>query len=161
MGNVSAVFTEDNVDWIQTTAPISHGSSGGALFNEAGKVIGITSAFRTDGQNLNFAINISEVVKLYQSWDQTVTPLGQQVELTENYAKMGDSYFNGDGVDQNYEKAVEFYSKAAKQNDAYAIMMLGKCYFYGYGVKADYQMAAQFYKQHEEGRSESSGKGFR
>ena len=150
MGNVSAVFTEDHVDWIQTTAPMSHGSSGGALFNEAGKVIGITSASRTDGQNLNFAINISEVVTLYQTWDQSVTPLGQQAELAENYVKMGDSYYNGDGVDQNYEKAVEYYTKAAKLNDAYAIMMLGECYYNGYGVEADYSTAAEFYAKASE-----------
>ena len=61
-GNVSYVFTEDNVRWIQITAPISHGSSGGALFNESGKVIGVTSATRSDGQNINFAVNISEDV---------------------------------------------------------------------------------------------------
>lgn len=42
--------------WIQITAPISHGSSGGPVLNAAGQVIGIaTSAFR-DGQNLNFAV---------------------------------------------------------------------------------------------------------
>ena len=152
MGNVSAVFTEDNVDWIQTTAPMSQGSSGGALFIEAGKVIGITSASRTDGQNLNFAINISEVVTLYQAWNQSViSPLGQQAGLTENYVKMGDSYYNGDGVDQNYEESRGMhYTKAAKMNDAYAIMMLGKCYYYGYGVKADYLTAVQFFAQASE-----------
>lgn len=40
---------------IQTTAPISHGSSGGGLINMDGQVVGITSFFNTDGQNLNFA----------------------------------------------------------------------------------------------------------
>lgn len=71
MGNVSSVYTEDNQSWIQFTAAISHGSSGGALFNDHGDVIGITSAFWEDGQNLNLAVDINEVVALYRQWDGT------------------------------------------------------------------------------------------
>ena len=41
---------------VQTTAPISHGSSGGGLFNQNGDLIGITSSTLESGQNLNFAI---------------------------------------------------------------------------------------------------------
>lgn len=41
---------------IQTTAPISHGSSGGGLFDSNGRLIGITSFLHKNGQNLNFAI---------------------------------------------------------------------------------------------------------
>ena len=44
---------------IQISVPISHGSSGGALINKSGKVIGITSAGIDEGQNLNFARPIS------------------------------------------------------------------------------------------------------
>jgi S1-C subfamily serine protease len=45
----------------QISAPISHGSSGGALLNMYGKVIGITYAGLENGENLNFAIPINEV----------------------------------------------------------------------------------------------------
>ncbi|CDS49852.1 hypothetical protein [Polaromonas sp. CG9_12] len=43
---------------IQTTAPISPGSSGGGLFDEFGRVIGITTFFRVESQNLNFAMPV-------------------------------------------------------------------------------------------------------
>ena len=43
----------------QITAPISHGSSGGALVNSSGDVIGVTFAQLVGGQNLNFAIPIA------------------------------------------------------------------------------------------------------
>ena len=50
---------------LQISAPIDHGSSGGALFNEYGEVIGITSAGLDDsGANLNFAIS-TDLVKRY------------------------------------------------------------------------------------------------
>jgi len=42
---------------IQTTTEITHGSSGGPLFNMKGEVIGITTAGLGDA-NLNFAVNI-------------------------------------------------------------------------------------------------------
>lgn len=48
-------------DQIQTTAPISPGSSGGVLLNKEGEIIGITYAGIQEGQNLNFAINVSKL----------------------------------------------------------------------------------------------------
>jgi tetratricopeptide (TPR) repeat protein len=51
--------------YIQISAPISHGSSGGAVVNEKGELIGITSSSVEAGQNLNFAIPVKEVMKIY------------------------------------------------------------------------------------------------
>ena len=56
----------DNEQRYQFTAPISPGSSGGALFNNKGEVIGITYASNTDGQNLNLAIPIKFVKNRYE-----------------------------------------------------------------------------------------------
>lgn len=50
---------------IQISVPIDHGSSGGALINEYGEAIGITSAGLDDsGANLNFAVS-TEVIRKY------------------------------------------------------------------------------------------------
>lgn len=46
--------------YIQTTTPITHGSSGGPLFNMKGEVIGITSKGMQEG-SLFFAISIKEL----------------------------------------------------------------------------------------------------
>lgn len=46
--------------FIQTTAPIGHGSSGGPLFNRAGEVIGVTT-WTLGEANLNFAISIKTI----------------------------------------------------------------------------------------------------
>ena len=43
-------------DNIQFTAPISSGSSGGALLNAKGELLGIITSFYTNGQNLNLAL---------------------------------------------------------------------------------------------------------
>jgi S1-C subfamily serine protease/cytochrome c-type biogenesis protein CcmH/NrfG len=49
---------------IQTTAAISHGSSGGALLDARGVVIGVTTAGVRDAQNLNFAVPADAVRRL-------------------------------------------------------------------------------------------------
>lgn len=55
-GIISGFRKIDNVDMIQFTAPISHGSSGGAVLNMQGEVIGISTAGIDSGQNINLAM---------------------------------------------------------------------------------------------------------
>lgn len=55
-GIISGFRSIDHVDMIQFTAPISHGSSGGAVLNMYGEVIGISTAGIDDGQNINLAV---------------------------------------------------------------------------------------------------------
>ena len=55
-GMVSSLREGEDGTFIQTTAPISPGSSGGGLFNERGVLVGIVTFQMRSGQNLNFAI---------------------------------------------------------------------------------------------------------
>jgi serine protease Do len=55
-GLVSGLRTQQGVRYVQTSAPISPGSSGGGLFDEHGNLLGITSFKIEDAENLNFAI---------------------------------------------------------------------------------------------------------
>ena len=52
--------SEGEAEYIQTTAPVSEGSSGGGLFDDRGNLIGVTTFTVRDSQNLNFAIAASE-----------------------------------------------------------------------------------------------------
>lgn len=59
-GIVSAVRqVAPTVTLVQTTAPISPGSSGGPLLDDEGRVAGITTLIAKSGQNLNFAVPVS------------------------------------------------------------------------------------------------------
>ena len=63
-GEISQYRTE--LGYIQITAPIDHGSSGGVLLNECGEAIGITSAGRDDsGANLNFCRDLLYIMNRY------------------------------------------------------------------------------------------------
>jgi S1-C subfamily serine protease len=75
-GVVSALRTSSNMKIIQTTAAISPGSSGGALIDPQGRVLGVTSFFVEGGQNLNFAYSayyikalLPKGMPVYLSWD--------------------------------------------------------------------------------------------
>lgn len=62
----------------------------------------------------------------------------------EAQVKVADCYYEGDGVEQDYPKAVEWYTKAAEQGNAEAQSMVGKCYFEGVGVEQDYDIAFEW-----------------
>jgi S1-C subfamily serine protease len=55
-GIIGGLRTIGGVRYLQITAPISPGSSGGPVFNAQGRVIGISTATSAKGQNLNFAL---------------------------------------------------------------------------------------------------------
>ena len=97
----------DGVDYIQTTAPISPGSSGGALLNDKGEVIGVTAAFISEAyaQSLNLAIPVDLVNEIERSSEPA--PLSSNVTLslssTIAVTQVGRSYTviaNLDQVDQ-------------------------------------------------------------
>ena len=60
-GIISGFRRIKEVDMIQFTAPISHGSSGGAVLNMNGEVIGISTAGIDSGQNINLAVDYESI----------------------------------------------------------------------------------------------------
>jgi S1-C subfamily serine protease len=66
---------EPDANWIQTTAAISKGNSGGPLINMRGELIGLNTWRLVDGQSLNFAIAATEVTQLLATAEPKPTPL--------------------------------------------------------------------------------------
>jgi hypothetical protein len=67
-GLVSAVRVVDaELTVLQISAPIAPGSSGGPLFSDRGEVIGVATAFSTEGQNLNFGVPVRYLKPLLDS----------------------------------------------------------------------------------------------
>ena len=62
-GLVSSKRTHKGSKLVQTSAPISQGSSGGGLFDAQGRLLGITTFYFAGGQNLNFAVAAEEFSK--------------------------------------------------------------------------------------------------
>ncbi|MFZ2870100.1 trypsin-like peptidase domain-containing protein [Zavarzinia sp.] len=62
-GLVSSKRRNEGQQYVQTSAPISPGSSGGGLFDARGNLLGITTFMLKDTQNLNFAIAAEEFLR--------------------------------------------------------------------------------------------------
>ncbi len=78
----SAQLAELGVDdhdgtWIQTTAPISPGNSGGPLVNLQGQVVAANTLTLVYGQNLNFAISAEDIRSALQHLWEEPRPLSE------------------------------------------------------------------------------------
>lgn len=80
-------------------------------------------------------------------------------EHFSEYAKMGNAtaqyylgemYYYGKGVFQDYAKAVEWYRKSAEQGNADAQCSLGYMYTFSKGVSSDYTKAVEWFRKSAE-----------
>lgn len=85
----SKINDEKGRNYIQISAPISSGSSGGALVDKYGRVIGITSATFVLGQNMNIAIPICDIMNIITS---------KNIERSVESATKYDVSFTGSSV---------------------------------------------------------------
>jgi len=77
-GLVSAIRTmQDRGEFLQISAPISPGSSGGPVVNMSGQIIGIAT-FQIRGQNINFAVPGYRVLALRDGPPQPLPGLGAE-----------------------------------------------------------------------------------
>jgi len=65
--------------WIQHTAAISHGSSGGPLVNMDGQLLGLNTWKKTNAESLNFAIGVLDIRQLLDDADLEVSPSFQSL----------------------------------------------------------------------------------
>lgn len=63
-GIISGLRKKEHIRYIQTSAPVTSGSSGGGLFDIQGRLIGITTFILKGGGNLNFAVSVDEALEV-------------------------------------------------------------------------------------------------
>jgi len=63
-GLISSLRPVAGGQYLQITAPISPGSSGGGLVDDEGRLIGLPTFYLTEGQQLNFAVPVEWVLEL-------------------------------------------------------------------------------------------------
>ncbi|MCM1078744.1 MAG: sel1 repeat family protein [Bacteroidales bacterium] len=70
---------------------------------------------------------------------------------------LGNCYASGHGVEQDWEKAAEFYREAADMCDPQAQYLLAGCYAEGNGVGQDMAEAVKLYKRAATNTCENKG----
>ena len=86
-------------------------------------------------------------VKLEKIESMEELKLAANSGMTWAQNNLGNCYYYGEGVEQDYQKAVEWYRKAAEQGNAEAQNNLGECYYTGKGVEKDYLKAVTWFQK--------------
>lgn len=132
-GIISALRAESpGKNWIQTTAPVSHGNSGGPLLDMKGDAVGVITwgVNLQEGQNLNFAIPSDEVKPLLSSGHQRLsldavqsleTPSAASTTTgsTEDDVQKADSLVaegHKSVASKEYERAIHDFEEAIRIN---------------------------------------------
>lgn len=82
--------------FLQTTAPISPGNSGGPLVNMRGEVVGVNS-FKVEGENLNFAVSSTDIRDVIENRGDKLTSLSPDA-LPNKYAGVVPQFENLTGT---------------------------------------------------------------
>ena len=76
-GIVSSFRKSEAQFLIQTTAPIAPGSSGGPLFDRAGRVVGVTTSMLSDTPGIYFSVGIGDVRRLLRTPQGVALPFDE------------------------------------------------------------------------------------
>ena len=142
---VSSLREFEGSKLIQTTAPISPGSSGGGLFDSEGQLVGITSFAVERGQNLNFAlpgewvnksleVSMANVLSKFRPRQDRYQQLDALLWLEAAF----DAEANGE-----YEKAIGAATEAYKTYPKESLVVLG----YVYNEQEQYVKAVGAYEE--------------
>ncbi|KAF0142137.1 MAG: TPR repeat-containing protein [Stygiobacter sp.] len=174
-GIISGLRSVDELqrNFIQITASISPGSSGGAVVNNKGELIGISTLTAKEGQNLNFAIPIDDVLnveissysknnayknfELFFKGSEAIDKNDYSAAIRyfslyiQKYPNNEVAHYNL-GISKvrlkNYQSAIQDFNKAVELNpnftDAYINRGIAKYYFEDYkGAIQDYSKAIE------------------
>jgi S1-C subfamily serine protease len=87
----SEIRKTKDTELLQIDAPISSGSSGGAVLNAHGEVVGIATASLSSGQNLNFAVPSFQIKSFLGRYDI-------------NYANKNYSYYQDEAINNSWKE---------------------------------------------------------
>ncbi len=64
----------------------------------------------------------------------------------EAYSNLGVSYYYGNGIEQDYKKAVQYYQKAAAKGHPFGMYNLAVACEFGNGTPVDLEKAVKYYR---------------
>ncbi|MCX5705006.1 MAG: tetratricopeptide repeat protein [Candidatus Omnitrophica bacterium] len=138
-GMISGIRDENGLKWIQFTAPVSPGNSGGPILDSRGEVMGIATSVRQDGQNINFALAINEI----KPFITTGTKISLK-EFVQNAARGADYYFTQGSnayLQGDLDKAISYFTQGLEINPANANAYVSRGYLYGLIKKYDQEIS--------------------
>lgn len=108
VSTASSRFDGVDVDYIQHSAPISSGNSGGPLVNRYGDALGVNTMSLKDAQNMNYAVNINEFSNLNPN---------NRMPMLEFYRQTNADYLWGERVKEFIKPAEQRFEQ--ESNDSW------------------------------------------
>ncbi len=128
-GIISGFREIDSIQFIQTSTPFTHGSSGGGLFDKFGNLCGLTSGtFATDIKdrhaNLNRVVPFQQILKLNQNRNLSLAAFYDEISNDYLFAEAMELYEQLDWENAGYlfKEHLEMYPE-----DAVAWFRFGLC----------------------------------
>ena len=84
---------------------------------------------------------------VYEYCNKVINEGTEQLFIADAMGILAGLYRNGQGVDQDYGKALEWYEKAAGLGCSYAMNRIALLYYYGNGVEQDYLKAVEWFEK--------------
>ena len=123
-----AIRKEKGARWLQTSAPVSPGSSGGPLLNGDGLVVGVVTWHRPEirSQNLNFASPAERVLQLLKNKSKPKSVASASGAGWQRLVALAKRQYDA----ENYQSAIDNYKKviALRPNHGETYVNLGKAY---------------------------------
>ncbi len=126
-GIVSSIRKTEKTNFLQITASISAGSSGGAILNNKGEVVGVAVGAIESGQSLNFAIPVSLLRILFSS-SKSIVLLGNTESLNSK-SKVTKNTYNQFKASDTLNGNLFNNVKSVKEYTSPVEMELGKIKF--------------------------------
>lgn len=91
------------------------------------------------GGNVHAMLEISNIYRHIEQFSSSIHWLNEAANLGDLQAmyELGNCYFEGLGVEENVQKAFEYYKKAAEEGHAHAANNLADMYLNGEGVSVN------------------------
>ena len=120
--------------------------------NRKRRSLGILKAAEADDNDAIFALGrcYKEGIGTAEDWDKALRMVRQRSGegRVRCLTRAGRAYENGNGVEENPQKAVEYMMKAAEQDYGYAQFKMGDYYFFGCGpCLEDNKKAMEWYEK--------------
>lgn len=85
--------------------------------------------------------------ELMRKQEKTEKSIVKTKNDAEEQYRLGKQYYEGEGVEQDYTKAVEHLQKAAEQGHAEAEYFLGHCYWIGHGTEKNREKGIDYFRR--------------